>query len=212
MWDGMLEWEKLVEVHTRVPPPPMRSPVCLHPDGTPNVPGTCVNIPGRLSVQETYEPHGSGWGGGGANPHGLQLKSFRTPTGLESRWLPAAHFQGFPGILSGGVVASLFESQGNWTAAIKLMDTNLLRAPPLTTTAGIRVDFLRPIDINDTLIIRSTADAPTTSRTKPNSFKLHVSVRLPRSIRVLHPVMRMWTLMYLLSYVQMKDGLFTTIS
>ena len=39
-----------------------------HPDGTANTPGTCVRAPGRLSIQEAYEPRGVSFGSGLANP------------------------------------------------------------------------------------------------------------------------------------------------
>ncbi len=39
-----------------------------------------------------------------------------------------------PGIINGGVVSSLFDCHGNWTAAIALMDKAALPKPPLTLT------------------------------------------------------------------------------
>ena len=44
-----------------------------------------------------------------------------------------------PGIINGGIVSSLFDCHGNWTAAIALMDKAKLPRPPLTLTAELLV-------------------------------------------------------------------------
>ena len=50
---------------------------------------------------------------GPANPHGLRLQSFRseTPDGLEARWQSTETFEGFPGLVAAGVIATLMECQ-----------------------------------------------------------------------------------------------------
>mmetsp|Transcript_20647 Transcript_20647/g.24806 ORF Transcript_20647/g.24806 Transcript_20647/m.24806 type:complete len:326 (-) Transcript_20647:684-1661(-) len=128
-----------------------------HPDGTENTAGSCVRAPGRLSVQESYEPDGCGFGGGPANKQGLQLKSYRTADGqgLESEWVAAEHYQAFPGVMAGGVVGAALECQGNWTAAIALKDAIGLRFPPLTVTAGYTVDLISPSPIDEAVKINS---------------------------------------------------------
>jgi acyl-coenzyme A thioesterase PaaI-like protein len=159
--------------HVAAIPPEART----HPDGTVNVPGTCVRKPGRLSIQETYEPQGMSFGNGPSNPHGLRLQSFRsgTPGGLESRWQAKEMFEGFPGLVAAGIIATLMECQGNWTAALKLMDVDGLRAPPLTTPASFHINYLRPIPSDEEVFIVSTCETPVEcSEVVPNSQRVQV--------------------------------------
>ena len=58
-------------------------------------------------------------------------------------------------MVTGGVVATLLECHGNWTAAIELMDTSSLPKPPLTVTYSILVTFREPTPPNTPLVIRS---------------------------------------------------------
>jgi hypothetical protein len=43
------------------------------------------------------------------------------------------------GILNGGILSTLLDCHGNWTAAISLMDRSCLPKPPLTLTASMLV-------------------------------------------------------------------------
>ena len=131
-----------------------------HPDGTRNRPGTCVRRGGRLSVQESYEPGGQSFGSGPKNSLGLGLKSFRPskeapPGTLESEFVAAEHLCGFPGVVCGGVLGVLVESQGNWSAAMALMDSYQLSAPPLTVTREFQVELLRPAPTGKILLVTS---------------------------------------------------------
>jgi hypothetical protein len=56
------------------------------------------------------------------------------PTLIEDSWL-CCH----AGILNGGVLSTLLDCHGNWTAAIALMDRSCLPKPPLTLTASMLV-------------------------------------------------------------------------
>ncbi|KAK3272498.1 hypothetical protein CYMTET_19208, partial [Cymbomonas tetramitiformis] len=82
-----------------------------HPDGTKNIPGTCIRKAGRLSVQESYEPQGTSFGSGIHNPVGLHLRSYRSSEGLESLWKAEKHHEAFPGVVAGAVISGLFECQ-----------------------------------------------------------------------------------------------------
>ena len=131
-----------------------------HPDGTQNRPGTCVRGGGRLSVQESYEPEGQSFGSGPKNSMGLGLKSFRPsreapPGTLESEFVAAEHLCGFPGVVCGGVLGVLVESQGNWSAAMALMDSYQLSAPPLTVTKEFQVELHRPAPTGKVLLVTS---------------------------------------------------------
>lgn len=54
---------------------------------------------------------------------------------------PAEHFTCFPGVVTGGVVNTLLECHGNWAAAVRMMDDNVLPRPPLTVTYNVNLTF-----------------------------------------------------------------------
>ena len=76
---------------------------------------------------------------GPMNPDGIHLKSKRIENGLEGRIALPSKYCAFPGIINGGVISTLMDCHGNWTAAIALMDRACLPKPPLTLTASILV-------------------------------------------------------------------------
>lgn len=76
---------------------------------------------------------------GPASEEGLRLRSFRIPGGLEATTKLPAKYQAFPGIINGGIISTLFDCHGNWTAAIALMDRACLPRPPLTLTYELLV-------------------------------------------------------------------------
>ncbi|CAD7700963.1 unnamed protein product [Ostreobium quekettii] len=108
-----------------------------------------------ISVQEAYTPMSKCFGCGPANRNGLQLKSTRTERGLEGNLSIPDKFLAFPGVINGGVVSSILECHGNWTAALELMDKACLPRPPLTLTASMFVNYKRPTPSNEPLLVRS---------------------------------------------------------
>jgi acyl-coenzyme A thioesterase PaaI-like protein len=46
---------------------------------------------------------------GAANPHGLQLHFVPFEDGVAAGWRPDSHFEGFPGIIHGGIVATVLD-------------------------------------------------------------------------------------------------------
>ena len=94
---------------------------------------------------------------GPAHPEGLHLKSKRIPDGLEAFLSIPGKFCAFPGIVNGGIVSTLMDCHGNWTAAIALMDKGCLPKPPLTLTASIFVSFKDPTPPGQPLVVRSKA-------------------------------------------------------
>ncbi|CAD7696630.1 unnamed protein product [Ostreobium quekettii] len=109
----------------------------------------------QISVQEAYTPLSKCFGCGPSNPSGLQLKSMRTERGLEGQVTIPDMFLAFPGVTNGGVVSSILECHGNWTAALELMDKACLPRPPLTLTASIFVSYKQPTPANEPLVVRS---------------------------------------------------------
>ena len=78
------------------------------------------------SVQELHAPNSICFGCGPANSEGLRIHSFRSENGLEMRFNPSAEHQAFPGMINGGIIGTLMDCHGNWTAAIALMDLSLI--------------------------------------------------------------------------------------
>lgn len=99
----------------------------------------------QTSVQEAYTPLSACYGCGPAASGGLGLRSFRSGDGgLVAQIVLGSKYCAFPGVLNGGVISTLFECHGNWTAAIALMDRACLPRPALTLTSHLAVDFKSP--------------------------------------------------------------------
>eukprot|EP00798_Chlamydomonas_sp_ICE-L_P002805 gene2805-12680_t len=70
---------------------------------------------------------------------GLHLRSHRVTNGLEATVVIPSKFCAFPGVINGGILSTLVDCHGNWTAAIALMDRSCLPKPPLTMTSNAQV-------------------------------------------------------------------------
>ena len=104
-------------------------------------------------VQRQYAPSSICFGCGPANEKGLQIDSHRCAEGLELRFTPSEEHQAFPGMVNGGIIGSLLDCHGNWTAAIALMDQAGESEPPCTVTASYSVRLRRPTPFGVTLSI-----------------------------------------------------------
>ena len=108
-------------------------------------------------VQRMYAPSSICFGCGPANEHGLQINSFRIEGGLKMEFLPEEHHQAFPGMVNGGIIGTLLDCHGNWTAAVALMDDQGLDEPPCTVTAKYDVQLRRPTPLGAMLTVTSQA-------------------------------------------------------
>ena len=106
-------------------------------------------------VQHEYAPNSICFGCGPANEAGLQIQSHRIDNGLMMEYLPNETHQAFPGMVNGGIIGTLLDCHGNWTAAIALMDEKNLAEPPCTVTASYSVILRRPTPLGETLIVTS---------------------------------------------------------
>lgn len=59
-------------------------------------------------------------------------------------WTPEPHHSSFKGFLNGGIISTLLDCHGNWTAVHALMKQGNLSLAPGTVTAEISIRFLRP--------------------------------------------------------------------
>ena len=106
---------------------------------------------GGLSVQELHAPSSICFGCGPANKEGLNIRSFRSESGLEMEFEPSNEHQAFPGMINGGIIGTLLDCHGNWTAAIALMDKSGDSEPPCTVTASYSIKLRRPTPFGPTL-------------------------------------------------------------
>ena len=68
---------------------------------------------------------------------------------------PSLEHQAFPGMINGGIIGTLLDCHGNWTAAIAIMDQQGLEEPPCTVTASYSIKLRRPTPLGQPLVIRS---------------------------------------------------------
>ena len=109
----------------------------------------------KTAVQDEFAPNSICFGCGPSNKDGLQIKSYRTNEGLEMECECEEKHQAFPGVINGGVIGSLIDCHGNWTAAIAIMDKNGLDEPQCTVTAQYEVKLKRPTPFGPKLKIKS---------------------------------------------------------
>lgn len=95
-------------------------------------------------LQHRFAARGICFGCGPLNEQGLQVKSFVEGDLVVASFVPLEHHQGFPGMLSGGIIGTLFDCHMNWTAAWHLMQAANSELPPCTVTGGFGVEFKAP--------------------------------------------------------------------
>jgi len=87
------------------------------------------------------------FGCGRKNPLGLRLRFQRDGDGVITEYTPGEHFQSWPDIIHGGIIATMLdEAMGHAT----LMNGNFG-----FLTASIQVNLKRPTRVNDALVIRA---------------------------------------------------------
>lgn len=99
------------------------------------------------------------YGCGSLNPHGLQIKSFWAGDEVVCVWRPGAEHIGHPGVLYGGLIASVVDCHCIWTAAAhayrragREMSGTLEYA---YVTASLRVDYRKPVPIEQAVELRA---------------------------------------------------------
>ncbi len=105
------------------------------------------------SVQEKHAPESICFGCGPANSEGLRIRSFRKENGLEMKFQPSEEHQAFPGMINGGIIGTLLDCHGNWTAAMALMDQSGSLEAPCTVTASYSIKLRRPTPFGPSLTV-----------------------------------------------------------
>ena len=85
-------------------------------------------------------------------------------------WKSEPQHVAFAGFVNGGVLSTLLDSNGNWTAAFALMRKGGINSPPGTVTSSYEVQFLRPTPILKTMRIRARALSTESDRVTIEGF------------------------------------------
>ena len=99
---------------------------------------------GEECVQKKHAPNSICFGCGPANAEGLQIKSYPIENGLKMTFETEDMHQAFPGMINGGIIGTLMDCHGNWTAAMAIMESRKETEPPCTVTASYSIKLRRP--------------------------------------------------------------------
>ena len=99
---------------------------------------------GEECVQKKHAPNSICFGCGPANAEGLQIKSYPIENGLKMTFETEEMHQAFPGMINGGIIGTLMDCHGNWTAAMAIMESRKETEPPCTVTARYSIKLRRP--------------------------------------------------------------------
>ena len=111
------------------------------------------------SVQERHAPNSICFGCGPANADGLKIRSFPIENGLKMTFQTSDAHQAFPGMINGGIIGTLLDCHGNWTAAIAIMADRGDNTPPCTVTARYTIKLRRPTPHDVPLEITSQVES-----------------------------------------------------
>jgi acyl-coenzyme A thioesterase PaaI-like protein len=112
------------------------------------------------SLQTTYSPASRCFGCGPANDQGLRIESHEADASpargeLVAQWQPLPHHAAFDGVLNGGIIGTLLDCHGNWTAAMHLMRQRGLDRPPGCVTADYAIRLRRPTPTDQPVHLRA---------------------------------------------------------
>ena len=99
------------------------------------------------------------WGCGRNNEHGLHLKSYWQGDETVATFQPEAYHLAFPGVLNGGIIATLIDchSVNTANAAVFRAEGKELEMDPLSgfVTGSLFVKYLRPTPAGETVTLRA---------------------------------------------------------
>lgn len=99
------------------------------------------------------------WGCGSRNEHGLQIKSYWDGDEGVCTWQPQPYHQAWPGIVNGGIIATIMDCHcaSTATAAAYRAENRAMTTLPIIpiVTASLRISYLRPTPITAPLHLRA---------------------------------------------------------
>ena len=151
-----------------------------------------------IGVQRKFAPNSICFGCGPSNEKGLKIDSFRFEGGLRTEFQTSSEHQAFPGIINGGIIGTLLDCHGNWTAAIAIMDQKGEENPSCTVTANYSVKLMRPTPSDEILTITSKIEELQEDRARV-SMELYANEKLCAkgeglfvSVKEGHPAYHRW--------------------
>ncbi len=84
----------------------------------------------------------------GCSPHneiGLQLKFYEVDDYVESEWIPAKQYEGYPGVVHGGILSAMMDEVAAWTMNIKAHCSGV--------TSRMNIRYRKPVDSRQEKII-----------------------------------------------------------
>ena len=78
------------------------------------------------------------------NPIGLHMEFFEEGDDVISFWRPQEHYQGWIGVLHGGIISTLIDELANWVLSRRLQCAGV--------TTKLEVKYRRPVSTRDTQI------------------------------------------------------------
>jgi acyl-coenzyme A thioesterase PaaI-like protein len=72
------------------------------------------------------------------NKQGLQLQFYELDDYVQSEWIPLPQFEGYPGVIHGGIQATLLDEIGAWTMYIKARCSGV--------TSRMNLKYIKPLD------------------------------------------------------------------
>lgn len=71
------------------------------------------------------------------NPIGFQLEFYETEEGVEAEWSPKQYFEGYPGVIHGGLQATMLDEIAAWAIYIKAKTSGV--------TSRLNVKYKKPV-------------------------------------------------------------------
>lgn len=110
-----------------------------------------------IAMQDRIKVHC--FGCGALNERGLQIKSFWAGDEVVCAWRPGPEHIGHPGVLYGGLIASVVDCHCIWTAmacAYRRAGREMDRTSEfLFVTAALRIDYRKPVPIEQAIELRA---------------------------------------------------------
>ncbi|MHA1576168.1 MAG: PaaI family thioesterase [Candidatus Thorarchaeota archaeon] len=114
----------------------------------------------KETIQDNWPHEGTFcWGCGINNTHGLHLQSYWDDDIAVATWTPKEHHLAFPGILNGGIIATLIDCHATGTSNAAALKIN--KDPSdrhfMYVTGSLSVKFLRPTPLDKPVVLQAQA-------------------------------------------------------
>lgn len=114
----------------------------------------------QSAIQDHFHAdHALCYGCGSHNPHGLHIRTHWDGRFGTCRFTPKAHYRAFPGVVYGGLIASLFDCHCIGTAIAAAYHAEGRQpgmAPAIMfVTANLNVNYLQPTPMGHELLLKA---------------------------------------------------------